>query len=127
MQATRRDPLMPLGIFRTKDLAAGNAVMALLGAAWVPMWFFLNLFLQQVLGYGAVRGRCLAAADDGADDDPDGRRDRADRRPVRQPAACSWPDCSRLAGGLAILTAVTAEQHLRARSPCRVRLSPRSA
>jgi len=52
MQATRRDPLMPLGIFRTKDLAAGNAVMALLGAAWVPMWFFLNLFLQQVLGYG---------------------------------------------------------------------------
>ena len=53
LQATRRDPLMPLGIFRTKDLAAGNAVMALLGAAWVPMWFFLNLFLQQVLGYGA--------------------------------------------------------------------------
>lgn len=52
MQATRRDPLMPLGIFRTKDLAAGNAVMALLGAAWVPMWFFLNLFLQQVLGDG---------------------------------------------------------------------------
>lgn len=52
MQAIRRDPLMPLGIFRTKDLAAGNAVMALLGAAWVPMWFFLNLFLQQVLGYG---------------------------------------------------------------------------
>jgi EmrB/QacA subfamily drug resistance transporter len=53
LQATRRDPLMPLSIFRTKDLAAGNAVMALLGAAWVPMWFFLNLFLQQVLGYGA--------------------------------------------------------------------------
>ena len=52
MQATLRDPLMPLSIFRTKDLAAGNAVMALLGAAWVPMWFFLNLFLQQVLGDG---------------------------------------------------------------------------
>jgi MFS family permease len=27
--------------------------MALLGAAWIPMWFFLNLYLQQVLGYGA--------------------------------------------------------------------------
>jgi EmrB/QacA subfamily drug resistance transporter len=52
MQAVRRDPLMPLGIFRTRDLAAGNVVMSLLGAAWVPMWFFLNLFLQQVLGYG---------------------------------------------------------------------------
>ena len=46
---------MPLAIFRTKDLAAGNAVMALLGAAWVPMWFFLNLFLQQVLGYGPFK------------------------------------------------------------------------
>jgi MFS family permease len=28
-------------------------VMALLGAAWIPMWFFLNLYLQQVQGYGA--------------------------------------------------------------------------
>ncbi len=55
LQATRNDPLMPLAIFRTKDLAAGNAVMALLGAAWVPMWFFLNLFLQQVLGYGPFK------------------------------------------------------------------------
>lgn len=25
----------------------------LLGAAWVPMWFFLNLYLQQVLGLGS--------------------------------------------------------------------------
>jgi EmrB/QacA subfamily drug resistance transporter len=55
LQAIHRDPLMPLSIFRTKDLAAGNGVMALLGAAWVPMWFFMNLFLQQVLGYGAFQ------------------------------------------------------------------------
>ena len=53
IQATRREPLMPLGIFRAPSLSAGNAVMALLGAAWIPMWFFLNLYLQQVLGYGA--------------------------------------------------------------------------
>jgi predicted MFS family arabinose efflux permease len=26
--------------------------MALLGAAWIPMWFFLNLYLQQIQGYG---------------------------------------------------------------------------
>jgi MFS family permease len=30
--------------------------MALLGAAWIPMWFFLNLYLQQVLGFGALEG-----------------------------------------------------------------------
>ena len=52
IQQVRRDPLMPLGIWRTPNLAAANGAMALLGAAWVPMWFFLNLYLQQVLGFG---------------------------------------------------------------------------
>jgi hypothetical protein len=52
IQRTRREPLMPLGIWRTPNLAAANGAMALLGAAWVPMWFFLNLYLQQVLGFG---------------------------------------------------------------------------
>ena len=33
--------------------AAANLAQLLLGAAWIPMWFFLNLYLQQVLGYGA--------------------------------------------------------------------------
>jgi MFS family permease len=53
LQAVRREPLMPLGIFRVPNLSAANVVTALLGAAWIPMWFFLNLYLQQVLGYGA--------------------------------------------------------------------------
>jgi predicted MFS family arabinose efflux permease len=44
---------MPLRIFKTPNLLASNIVMALLGAAWIPMWFFLNLYLQQVQGYGA--------------------------------------------------------------------------
>ncbi len=30
--------------------------MALLGAAWIPTWFFLNLYLQQVIGFGAFEG-----------------------------------------------------------------------
>jgi EmrB/QacA subfamily drug resistance transporter len=56
IQAVRRAPLVPLRIFRAPNLAAANVVMALLGAAWIPMWFFLNLYLQQVLGYGAFEG-----------------------------------------------------------------------
>ena len=44
---------MPLRIFKTPNLLASNIVMALLGAAWIPMWFFLNLCLQQVQRYGA--------------------------------------------------------------------------
>ncbi len=53
MQAARRDPLVRLSIFRSPNLAAANLAQLLLGAAWVPMWFFLNLYLQQVLGYSA--------------------------------------------------------------------------
>jgi Na+/melibiose symporter-like transporter len=33
------------------NLGAANIAQLLLGAAWIPMWFFLNLYLQQVLGY----------------------------------------------------------------------------
>ncbi|WP_280356585.1 MFS transporter [Nocardia otitidiscaviarum] len=53
IQARRAEPLMPLAIFRAPDLGAANLAQVLLGAAWVPMWFFLNLYLQQVLGYSA--------------------------------------------------------------------------
>jgi EmrB/QacA subfamily drug resistance transporter len=56
LQATRREPLMRLSILRTPNLAAANLAQLLLGAAWIPMWFFLNLYLQQVLGYGAFEG-----------------------------------------------------------------------
>ncbi|MFE3441823.1 MFS transporter [Nocardia sp. NPDC059180] len=53
IQSRRNEPLMRLGIFRAPNLAAANIAQLLLGAAWVPMWFFLNLYLQQVLGYSA--------------------------------------------------------------------------
>jgi EmrB/QacA subfamily drug resistance transporter len=53
IQRVRREPLVPLAIFGAPNLTIGNVVMALLGAAWIPMWFFLNMYLQEVLGYGA--------------------------------------------------------------------------
>src|SRR5512144_155845 len=56
VQARRREPLMRLGILRSPNLAAANVAQVLLGAAWIPMWFFLNLYLQRVLGYGAFEG-----------------------------------------------------------------------
>ncbi|MEV3924192.1 MFS transporter [Actinomadura coerulea] len=53
VQASRRTPLMPLSIFRAPNLGAANLAQLLLGGAWIPMWFFLNLYLQRVLGYSA--------------------------------------------------------------------------
>lgn len=53
LQRTVREPLMPLGVWRIPRLGSANLAMTLLGAAWIPMWYFLNLYLQQVLHYGA--------------------------------------------------------------------------
>lgn len=54
IEKRNKEPLIPLHIFKTtRNLLSGNMVMALLGAAWVSMWFFLNLYLQQILNYGA--------------------------------------------------------------------------
>lgn len=53
IQNRRQAPLVRLGIFSTPNLTGANIAQILLGAAWIPMWYFLNLYLQQVLGYGA--------------------------------------------------------------------------
>ncbi|SFR29161.1 hypothetical protein SAMN04488564_11785 [Lentzea waywayandensis] len=53
VQAKRKSPLVRLGVFRTPQLGTANIAQLLLGGAWIPMWFFLNLYLQQVLGLGA--------------------------------------------------------------------------
>lgn len=53
IQKTVREPLMPLSVWRIPRLGSANLAMTLLGAAWIPMWYFLNLYLQQVLNYGA--------------------------------------------------------------------------
>ncbi len=55
--ATQRkvaQPILPLPIFKAPNLSAGNIVTGLLAAAWIPLWFFLNLYLQQVLQLNAL-------------------------------------------------------------------------
>ena len=48
-------PLMPLRIYRSRTLSASNLVVLLVGGATFGMWFFLSLYLQQVLGYSPIR------------------------------------------------------------------------
>jgi MFS family permease len=47
-------PLVPLSIFRRRSYATANAVAALVTMAVTPMFFFLTLFAQDVLGYSAL-------------------------------------------------------------------------
>jgi EmrB/QacA subfamily drug resistance transporter len=48
-------PLVPLRIFRRKTLAGANAVSFLLGASFFAYIFVGTLYMQQVLGYSALR------------------------------------------------------------------------
>jgi EmrB/QacA subfamily drug resistance transporter len=50
-----RRPLVPLGIFRTRSLTAANIVVFFMGAAVFAMWYFVSLYLQEVLGYSPIR------------------------------------------------------------------------
>lgn len=48
------EPLVPLSVFRNRDLALGNVVMLLGGAAMVALFFALSVYMQAVLGYDAL-------------------------------------------------------------------------
>jgi EmrB/QacA subfamily drug resistance transporter len=50
-----RAPLVPLELFRSRSVSGANVVMFLIGAAFFSMWYFLSLYLQNVLGYSALR------------------------------------------------------------------------
>ncbi len=51
IQMFRKDPLVPLSIFKAPNLAAGNISLMLLSASWFPLIYFLILYLQQVMKY----------------------------------------------------------------------------
>jgi EmrB/QacA subfamily drug resistance transporter len=48
-------PLLPLRIFRLKTLAGANAVSMLLGGSFFAFIFIGTLYMQQVLGYSALK------------------------------------------------------------------------
>jgi EmrB/QacA subfamily drug resistance transporter len=48
-------PLMPFRIFKSKNRAAAFAVMMIVPAAMFAMFFFLSLFIQQVVGYSPLK------------------------------------------------------------------------
>src|SRR6202008_1982268 len=55
IEARVRVPLMPLGLFRLRNLALAN-IVGVLWAAAMFAWFFLSaLYLQLVLGYSPLQ------------------------------------------------------------------------
>jgi predicted MFS family arabinose efflux permease len=54
-EARRREPLVPLSIFRIKGLAAADAVQVLGMAGFYSAFFFCTLYMQEILGFSALR------------------------------------------------------------------------
>jgi MFS family permease len=48
-------PLVPFSIFRLRSLRGSNVVALLIGMSLFSMFFFISLYLQQVLGYSALK------------------------------------------------------------------------
>ena len=48
-------PLVPFRIFRLRTLTGANVVGILLGASLFSMFFFISLYMQQVLGYSPIQ------------------------------------------------------------------------
>ncbi len=54
-QATASRPLVPLRIFRSRNVSGANVVQGLMVAGMFGMFFMGTLYLQRVLGYDAVQ------------------------------------------------------------------------
>src|SRR3989440_369086 len=48
-------PLVPFRIFRLPTVTGANVTGLLIGASLFSMFFFISLYMQQVLGYGALK------------------------------------------------------------------------
>jgi EmrB/QacA subfamily drug resistance transporter len=54
-EATARQPLIPLRIFRSRNVSGANVIQVLVVAGMFGMFFMGSLYLQRVLGYDALQ------------------------------------------------------------------------
>src|SRR5215210_3525500 len=55
IELRRRYPLVPFSIFGLRTLRAANVIGLLLGMSLFSMFFFISLYMQQVLGYDPLK------------------------------------------------------------------------
>jgi EmrB/QacA subfamily drug resistance transporter len=55
IELRQRDPLMPFSILRLRTLRGANLVGLLIGMSLFSMFFFISLYLQDVLHYSAIK------------------------------------------------------------------------
>ncbi len=55
IETRSRAPLVPFSNFRIRTITGANVVGLLVGASLFSMFFFISLYMQQVLGYSAIK------------------------------------------------------------------------
>ena len=55
IESRSKAPLVRLGIFRRRTLTGANVVMTLVAAGMFSMFFFVTLYVQQILGYSPLK------------------------------------------------------------------------
>lgn len=55
VEARAAQPLVRLALFRVRSVAVGNLATLVIMAGGFALWYFLSLYMQNVLGYSAVR------------------------------------------------------------------------
>ncbi|MGI8862513.1 MAG: MFS transporter, partial [Gaiellaceae bacterium] len=55
LERYQRAPMLPLELFRSRTYSGANMVMLLVALAMFGVFFFLSLYMQNVLGYSAVQ------------------------------------------------------------------------
>ena len=50
-----RNPLVPLSVFRIRGIGAADVTMLIAAAGVISMFFFLTLYMQNVLGYSPIK------------------------------------------------------------------------
>ncbi len=55
IERRQRQPLVPFSIFRLRTLRGANVVSVLVAMSLFSMFFFISLYMQQVLGYDALK------------------------------------------------------------------------
>lgn len=59
-ESRAKSPLMPLSLFRIRNIAGGNVTALAIAATLFSMFFFVSLYVQGVLGYSPVKsGLCF--------------------------------------------------------------------
>ena len=74
-------PMVEFALFRTRQFIGSNLIAFIITFAMMGTFFFMAIYMQDILGYQRARGRHQVPADDGGH-----RHHRADLREACRPA-----------------------------------------